>query len=84
MVRVRCLGNTFPLYATQTHNCYCFQILFLFSTEPNQFGNTSVVTAKQLAKDYNTLSNLLQSLHLKPNYVAGPDIAGGGDDFLVG
>ena len=73
------------MYVTQTHNCcYYFQVLLLFSIEPNQFGNTSVVTAKQLAKDYHTLSNLLQSVHLKPNYVAGPDVTEGGDDFLIG
>ena len=52
-------------------------------SEPNQFPNTSVITAKQLAKDYHTLSELLQSLDLKPNYVAGPDVTDGGDDFLI-
>ena len=82
-----CVYTSFPLimYVTQTHNCsYYFQVLLLFSIEPNQFGNTSVVTAKQLAKDYYTLSNLLQNLDLKPKHVAGPDVTEGGDDFLVG
>lgn len=52
--------------------------------EPNKFPNTSVVTAKQLAKDYHTLSKLLHRLNLKPRFVAGPDVTQGGEDFLEG
>lgn len=54
--------------------------------EPNRFpevNNSINVSASQLAKDFATLKDLVGKLNMKPNYIAGPDIAGGGDNYLT-
>lgn len=53
--------------------------------EPNLFPkltNTTVISAEQLAKDFGGLKKLVENLHLKPTYIAGPDISQSGTEYL--
>ncbi len=50
-------------------------IKYLNFAEPDLFSENITVKPEQLATDFKSLKQLLDDVKLKPQYIAGPDVA---------